>query len=152
MSKADENLDALEFFLLESASAFDSKAAESATHEQATKYLKVLKHYARVAFGNRNVNRNLKFYLNCLGIEPEVPGSVVGGYEYALDLLKLEHKCTGKDCVKKYKQQSSDGENFLTRMKGTNIKTKASVRQQKKKNPDKAPGAKQSKEFLSYMI
>ncbi|CAL1295861.1 unnamed protein product [Larinioides sclopetarius] len=151
MSNPEETLVEL-CIKLESASAFDSKAADSATHEQATKYLKVLKHYIRVVFGNKNVNSYLKLFLNTLGIEPEVPGSVVGGYKFALDLLKLEHKCTGKDCVIKYKQQRSDGENFLTRMKGTNIKTKASIRQQKGNKPDKAAGAKPSKDFLSYMI
>ncbi|GBM67000.1 hypothetical protein AVEN_255438-1 [Araneus ventricosus] len=149
MSNPEENFE----IFIESFKAFDTKAAECATPEQATKCLKVLKHYIRVYLGSKDVNLYLKSYLNCLGIEPEVSGSVVGGYKHALNLLKMDHKCTGKDCVKKYKQQKANGGSFLTRMKETNIKTKASVRQQKKKVPNNAAGSKESKEtFLSYFL
>ncbi|GIY28426.1 uncharacterized protein CEXT_808151 [Caerostris extrusa] len=70
--------DELLYFLSESVKSFDKKAAERATADQARKCLKVLKHYIRASFSVRNINLALKIYLNCCGIEPEVPGSVMG--------------------------------------------------------------------------
>ncbi|GFY58942.1 uncharacterized protein TNIN_243961 [Trichonephila inaurata madagascariensis] len=139
--------------LVESAESFDFDAAESATPEDAMKCLKVLKHYIKVVFGNKNVNLYLKLYLNYCGLEAEVPGSVVGGYKFALDLLKLSHKCSGKDCVLKYRQRKSSRKEFASRIKRACTRNKISVKRQKKvpdENVEK--GTSNQIETPSYII
>ncbi|GFT81820.1 uncharacterized protein NPIL_413791 [Nephila pilipes] len=117
--------------LVESAESFDFEAAESATPEDAMKCLKVLKHYIRVVCGSKNINMYLKYYLNYCGLEAEVPGSVVGGYKFALNLLKQIHKCSGRDCVSKYRQEKSVRKEFVTGVKRDCGKMKISGKRQK---------------------